>query len=494
MLSTNFVDGIRGPVGSGKSVGCCMKLFMKAAAQAPALKPDREGIRWRKSRHAIIRNTNPQLRTTTIKTWLDWFNEDEFGQFRWSVPYTHHIKKGDIDAEFIFLALDREEDVKKLLSLDLTFAWINEAREVEKSIIDIATTRVGRYPSMKDGGPTEYGVIMDTNAPEDDHWWPIMAGDSPPPDYITEEERLLLIKPDNWGFFNQPGGMIELKDASKRTIGYESSPTAENAKHLVPGYYENLITGKRKNWIDVYVLNKLGTSEAGKPVYPEFSKETHVLKTIPTIDKHAEMYIGLDFGNTPSAIFGLRFSLGEWLLFKEIITANTKIEMFASIVRHEIQKLKHDGPISIYGDPSGEFNDQHLSTALRIMRAGQVPALPAPSNNPEYRIETVASMLNKMVRGQPAVQISPACKVLIKGFDTGYKYKRMRISGEARYDDKPMKNRYSHPHDACQYMFLGAGEGTQLLLNKKTENKTHPMKRRSNPWGFRSSIRKRRAG
>ena len=70
----------------------------------------------------------------------------------WSVPYTHFMNIGDVELEVIFLALDRPEDVKKLLSLELTGIWINEAREIPKSIIDACTMRVGRYPSMREGG------------------------------------------------------------------------------------------------------------------------------------------------------------------------------------------------------------------------------------------------------------------------------------------------------------------------------------------------------
>ena len=163
---------MRGPVGSGKSVACCIEIIRRALEQKPA----EDGIR--RSRWAVIRNTNPQLRTTTIKTWLDWFPETEWGNFAWSVPYTHKIKKGDIELEVIFLALDRPEDVKKLLSLELTGVWINEAREIPKSIVDACSMRVGRYPSMRDGGPSWYGVICDTNPPDTDHWWSIMSGEA----------------------------------------------------------------------------------------------------------------------------------------------------------------------------------------------------------------------------------------------------------------------------------------------------------------------------
>ena len=36
-----------------------------------------------------------------------------------------------------------------------------------------------------------------------------------------------------------------------------------------------------------------------------------------------------------------------------------------------------------------------------------------------------------------------------------------------KYEDKPNKNRYSHVHDALQYLFLGAGEGRNVLRGQK---------------------------
>ena len=61
----SFVRGVRGPVGSGKSVSCCIEIMRRACQQ----EPDKSGVR--RSRWGVVRNTNPQLRTTTIKTWLD---------------------------------------------------------------------------------------------------------------------------------------------------------------------------------------------------------------------------------------------------------------------------------------------------------------------------------------------------------------------------------------------------------------------------------------
>jgi hypothetical protein len=455
-----FFRGIRGPVGSGKSVGCCIEVFRRALQQ----EKNKDGIR--RSRWAIIRNTNPQLRTTTIKTWLDWFPEDQWGKFHWSVPYTHHIKKADIDLEVLFLALDRPEDVKKLLSLELTGIWINEAREVPKSIIDACTMRVGRFPSMREGGPSWSGVIADTNAPEEDHWWPIMSGEVPVPDHIPLEQARMLIKPDNWEFFVQPAGMIEESDKNGNVLDYVPNKKAENSQNMLKSYYPNLIRGKTKSWIDVYVMNRLGSIQEGKPVYPSFVSETHIATEEIPIADGVPLYIGIDFGLTPAAVFGQKVR-GRWLIQAEIVAIDMGIVRFSEMLRQEIATRFANLDVHIYGDPAGDFRAQtDESTPFQIMRGAGLRAIPAPSNSVDLRLESVSSCLNKMVDGKPAFLVDRRCPTLIKGFEGGYSYKRMQVSGE-RFDDKPDKNMYSHIHDALQYLMLGAGEGRQLINNQK---------------------------
>ena len=461
MKDSTFFRGIRGPVGSGKSVSCCVEVFRRALEQ----KKGADGLR--KSRWAIIRNTNPQLRTTTIKTWLDWFPESDWGRFHWSVPYTHHIKKGEIDLEVIFLALDRPEDVKKLLSLELTGIWINEAREIPKSIIDACTMRVGRYPSMRDGGPSWSGVIADTNAPEEDHWWPIMAGEVPIPDHIPREQAKMLVKPDNWNFFTQPCGMLETKDEEGEIQDYKENPKAENQKNILANYYSNLIRGKTKSWIDVYVMNRLGHIQDGKPVYPMFASEVHIAKEEIPVAANVPVYVGIDFGLTPAAVLAQKVR-GRWFVQSEIVAVDMGIVRFAEVLRQELAtRFSAASEVIIYGDPAGDFRAQtDESTPFHILRGAGLRAFPAPSNSVDLRLESVSSQLTKMVEGKPALLIDRRCPQLIKGFEGGYAYKRMEVSGE-RYADKPDKNMFSHVHDAAQYLFLGAGEGRALMNNQK---------------------------
>jgi len=461
MRANTFFRGLRGPVGSGKSVACCIEVFRRALDQEPA----RDGIK--KSRWAIIRNTNPQLKTTTIKTWLDWFPESEWGKFTWSVPYTHHIRKGNLDLEVIFLALDRPEDVKKLLSLELTGIWVNEAREIPKSIIDACTMRVGRYPSMREGGPTWTGMIADTNAPEEDHWWPIMGGEVPVPDHISQDEARMLVKPDNWEFFTQPSGMLEKRDDDGDIEGYVPNPKAENRHHMMKGYYRNLIQGKTKSWIDVYVMNRLGHIQDGKPVYKMFAPDVHVAKEEIPVAAGQPVYVGVDFGLTPSAVFGQKVR-GRWFLQSELVSVDMGIVRFAEVMRNELAtRFAAVSEAIIFGDPAGDFRAQtDESTPFHILRGAGLRATPAPSNSVDLRIEAVTSQLTKMVEGKPALLIDPRCAQLIKGFEGMYCYKRIEVSGE-RYADKPDKNMYSHVHDAAQYLFLGAGEGRALMNSQR---------------------------
>ena len=106
----SFFTGIMGPWGSGKSVGSIIKLMMLAAAQAPSTLDG-----YRKTRWIVVRDTTPLLKSTTIKTWKDWFPEHVFGDIKWSAPITHHLRFDDIDCEVIFLALDNDDDVDKAL-------------------------------------------------------------------------------------------------------------------------------------------------------------------------------------------------------------------------------------------------------------------------------------------------------------------------------------------------------------------------------------------
>ena len=164
----DFVRVLVGPFGSGKTSACCAEAFRRCREQAAG--PD--GVR--RSRGVAIRSTFRQLGSTTVPSWRAWFG-DAFGRFLWSEPYEHRLRfaLGDgtrVEADVQFLALDGPDAEEKLRGLEVSWAWVNEAREIPKQVFSFLLGRVGRYPAMRDGGPTWSGVFCDTNSMDVDDW------------------------------------------------------------------------------------------------------------------------------------------------------------------------------------------------------------------------------------------------------------------------------------------------------------------------------------
>ena len=338
----SFVRGMIGPVGSGKSYACCAEIFKRAVQQKPS---KRDGIKY--SRFVIVRNSYPMLKTTTLKTWLELFPEHIYGPVRNSPPITHHIKlpsregAAGIDLEVIFLALDQPKDVRKLLSLEVTGGWINEARELPKSIVDGLTHRVGRYPVKDDGGPTWRGVILDTNPCDDDHWIYRLSEKEPPKGKFA------------WKFFRQPPGVFEAKEVPEEmpeaqgfvhSAGkwWQTNDKAENLNNLPVGYYEQLLGGKNLDWIRCYAEGKFTYVQEGKPVWSEYDDasmvdDCQILDGVP-------IQIGLDFGLTPAAVFAQRTPKGVWNVLHELVTFDMGLERFCILLKEDINRFfpKHD--------------------------------------------------------------------------------------------------------------------------------------------------------
>ena len=437
--SDAFYRGLMGPVRSGKSTALCMEIMRRIREQEPGI----DG--YRRSRFAIVRNTYRELEDTTLKPWLMWFDQDYFGKFNYR-NMVHNIEFDDVKAEVLFRALDRPQDVAKLLSMELTGAWVNEAREVPKAIIDVLGDRVGQYPPKKHGGCTWRGVIMDTNPPDNDHWW-----------YDCAE----IDTPVGWEFFRQPGA-VRLIDGK-----WFGNPAAENVDNLEEGidYYLTRIHGKKLSYVKVYYGGNYGYVQDGKPVHPEYVDGTHCAATILHPVPSRLITVGLDFGLTPAAAFMQKQASGQWIVFDEITTEHLGTKTFGERLLHPALTGEYQGfNVQIWGDPSGSDEAQtDQSTCFQILTAIGVPGMPVFTNDATVRREALAGPLNRMVDGKPGLIVSPNCKMIRKGLSGGFYYKRLQVRGDERYQDKPFKNKYSHPVEALEYGLLGAGEGKAII-------------------------------
>lgn len=441
----SFVRGLMGPIGSGKSVACCMEIVRRAMEQ----KPNNDGIR--KSRWAIIRNTYGELKSTTIKTWQSWISYEVCPiVFDSPIRGTMNVPLDDgtrINLELLFISLDNPRDIGKLLSLELTGAWINEAREIPKDIVDNVTSRLRRYPSFEEGGYSWSGLIMDTNPPGEEHWWYNWAEQETPQDYA---------------FFHQPPAILRTNN------GYVPNPKAENIRNHTEGYkyYLGQVAGKSEEWIKVMLMGQYGTVMDGKPVYPEYNDDVHSREEVDVI-KNVPLVVGFDFGLTPACVFCQLSARGIFRVVDEIVTDNMGIkqfmrDLFVPVVKERYGDFLKSGNIIIVGDPAGSQRAQadDTITCFDTIESFGFRAEPAESNAFIRRRESVASYLTRMSDGEPCFKLSRSrCRDLRKGFLGGYHYARINVVGDTRHKDVPDKNMFSHVQDALQYAAMRTSSG-----------------------------------
>lgn len=480
MASDARVRVIRGPIRSGTSSACCQEIVRRGFEQAAG--PD--GVR--RTRWFVVRNTYPDLKRSTIKTWLDWFPEEVFGRFTWSVPFRHVMRPRfapDVWIEVEFLALDKPEDVNKLKSTEWTGGWINELQFIERAIFDEAESRCGQFPPLKDGGPTWTGLIADMNAPSEDHWLVQLTGEVPLPEEMGEDERRAYVWPAGWEYFIQPSALVEVRGADGKTVvGYELNPAAENLRWIpeVNGrpYYLETAKGKGRRWIDSNLMNRITAPLVGRPVFGEFNEEAHVAKQELRYNPNYPLLVGLDFGRRPAAVFGQQIG-DRWFVLDELYAVDVGATIFAPQVKKFLQQrfpealsgaMRADGEaagmgaqsagVLFWGDPKGQDKTQgDEATAYEIWAALGMRVRPAPvkQNSIETRIELVSQVLTRMREGMPCFLLSPRCRKARMAMGGGYHFEE---SSAKLGIYLPAKDRsgYSDVMDALQYMMAGGGE------------------------------------
>lgn len=476
---SSFVRLIMGPYGSGKSTWAIHEIIRRTCSMP----------RWssgrRKARCVIVRNTSGELQSTTLQTWLAWFGELGFIRKRQKplLTYEHIFNDGlgVIELELVFIALDRPDDVRKIKSLEATFCYINELSEVPQAALAHLKGRVnGRYPSKSFcEEPYWSGIIADTNPPDEDHW-------------IYKDFELDPIP--EYKIFKQPSGLLEETYEENNRIftrfvkdprgNYIQNTQCDNYDHLAHDYYPKLATKQSEGFIKVFCGGKYGIVESGKRVYPEYNDDIHSVSKLDAI-QGLPIHLGWDFGLTPACIVFQISSRGQFRVLKEYLAEHMGIRTFAKNV--VLPNLPVDFPYNKVGeseaDPSGAAGDvimEELSCIGELNDLG-IKTNAANSNDPDVRISSVRFFLNSMIDGQPAFIVSrEGCPVLRKGFVNGYHFKRLNVSGEDRYQDKPNKNRFSHPHDGLQYgamKFAGDRVAETRVKKPEYENYANPVMR-----------------
>lgn len=415
-----FYNWVVGPVGSGKTTGLFFKLVYMAKLQEPS--PD--GIR--RTKAVIVRNTASQLRDTTLASWNYWFKDGVAGTWR-ATDSKFTLRFDDVECEVLFRPLDTPDDIERVLSLEVTFAIIDEFVNVPISIIDALSSRVGRY-KMPDGvAVTNYGVWGSSNpSTEDNQWYP----------YLHEN------LPDNATYFHQPSGF---------------SDQAENLDNLPGGrkYYENQAKGKSPAWVKQYIDAEWGFSAEGKPVIDTFNADLHVAKLSLNYDPAADLILGFDPGLAGSAfVFGQEDLHGRLKVYGELVQSGYGVtRLISERLKPYLRRRFPGAHVVISPDPAAALRAQLNEKTVIDELKRHFDVKYEPNNRLPKRLNAIEKYTTRLTDVGPALLIDPhECPILVRALKGGWKFE-INPKTDSIKSPEPLKNHpYSDTGDAFGYL------------------------------------------
>ncbi len=441
MRSKAPVRIIAGPIGSGKTTGCIFEIFRKAVEQRPAA----DGIRY--TRFAIVRQTLRQLMDTVLKDVMQWFGR--IGTWKVS-DKTFILRFEDVHSEWIFIPLEDADDQRRLLSSQLTGAWMSEAIEISVDLVGALFGRCGRYPSAAMGGASWYGVIGDTNMPSEGGDW---------------HKKMTWEKPDTWEVFFQPGGFEENAENLEYLVQTPETlalpPDDYRRREQGRNYYRALLGSGNEDWQKRYIHAQFGPDPSGQAVFRgSFKREIHVVDELEPVTGR-NLIIAQDFGRNPWGLICQVDHRDRLLILEELPAQDIGFPQHVQeTLRPRLYQERYIGLANfIVGDPSGVgrggFHDENY---FQFLGKEGFNAYPAPSNDIDKRLSAVDAWLIKRYGGEPALLIDAGrCPTLVRALSQDYRFAKRKNGQLAPQPEK--LHPWSDVADCLQYACSVAGSG-----------------------------------
>jgi len=309
----------------------------------------------------VGRKTYPALNSTTRESFLSFVRQLNGGQLG-EGPIVHSFNKSENILQFkngskvFFRTLD---EVEKLRSLNLGWALVDQAEEIDEEIFLELNGRLRLW------NPEKVAVWQKNN-----HDALTAALGFVPKPY----NQLIIVgnpSPKAWvrrEFFENEGGKNKVYSAS----------TLENQKYLPTEYIAELTARYSKEWIGRFINGSWDTMLG--QIYKDFDFEGGV-HSIPPFDipQHWPRFIALDHGivNPTAVLWGAIDEAGRVYVYHEYYVAGKGVEEHAEAIK-EICKvlgntpMTQDNKIKIFMDYSlkGDYDPHGLSAWEHYNRRG----------------------------------------------------------------------------------------------------------------------------
>lgn len=390
-----------GGFGSGKSIVLCVAVITQAVLYG--------------GEYTISRHFMPELRRTTMKTFLDICPKELILEIRVADAEVH-LKSKNGKAIVYFIGLD---EPGKIDSMNLSGFAIDEASQTTEEALLKLQGRLRNPKGLRKG---------------------LLVGNPKGRDHVY---RYFVSK-------------LALKSDSRHRYQMIVAPSTENI-HLPEGYIEGMLGSYSKERIQRDIMGSFDSFEG--MIYSEFDRSVHVVAPYG-IPENWTRIIGHDHGytNAAASIFGAIDEDGNIVIYNENYVSVTLIE---DICKGIGQKIGQDKISGMYIDPStkakrnqsGGLAYSDFSIYLDNLNR-KVPLILA-NNDVSSGIDRVKSFLKVNPKnGKPRLTIFDTCTNLLEEIGE-YRWAELSSSQEGSKNQKEEPRKYNdHAMDALRYLVI----------------------------------------
>lgn len=427
---SSTVCGLVGPYGSGKSTLIPLRIQTDAAQTVC----DSDGVR--RYRVLCLRGTFSMIESALLPVMQQHLPPGT--TITKGSPITAKYKGGGVEIHIDMIALDRDEDVRRIQGGSYDAMYCDEARDCPWPIVQVAMTRVRAVTDTGAAKPLTIGII--SNPCGEDHWLYKDFVANPLP---------------GWTLYKQPSGLSDEREGP-----YDRS------------YYQRMADANRDDpaFIDVHVYGNWGVYvPEGDAVVPAFRSGRHLATLV--VSPVVPLMVGLDVGVAYNAlVFGQRIK-DQIRIIGELVLENVPAVMAAPLAIAYVRDYLHDAPVGLCTiDPSSEQRSadtgQLVIDTWRSMTRWKIE--PAGSPRVSERVNALNAIFQSSNgNGDPSIvldrQLAPQTLRALAG-EYRWKMKRTPLGivstdGELDKGNRP----WADVGDALGYLVMGSGVHAHLV-------------------------------
>ncbi|HHT9137749.1 MAG TPA: phage terminase large subunit [Candidatus Wunengus sp. YC60] len=358
----------------------------------------------------IARKDYPALERSTMTLFLDWLPKEMLLRYD-KQKRRLYIRSKELTKPSI-LYFVQEKEPKEFDSMNIGLFFIDEADECPFETFKTLTSR------LRIKGIPNYGLIA-TNPPNKMHW--IYR-------FFEEEPSLDPSIIDRISVHNN---------------------TFENLKNLPNDYVENLKRIYSGDELNRFLYGEYGSISNEWQVFSDWRSTIHVSKEPLKVITGLPIIRAWDFGMRAGCLYSQLYD-GQLRVLREVMEFNKGAEQFVPLVLSREPKMFKDFHFIDLSDPTyvGNRSVVDVTKSCKSILREHGIIISGGTTDWSKRLRGVNYFMTRQRTGEPCLYVDSRCKILIAGFEGGYRFKENAY--ERRAEDI-IKDQYSELQDCLQH-------------------------------------------